>query len=435
MKRIGILMVLATAAVAAWSAPAVIVTTSLSLHDAPKYGPGFTHFDYVNPDAPKGGTLRQSIVGTYDSFNAYAQRGVAEANAGAFYDTLMTPSEDEIEVYYGLIAQKVEYPSDYSWITFDINPKAKNQDGSSITADEVVFSFNKFMNEGVPQFKQYYANVSKAEALNPQQVKFTLAQGDKSLLVALAQLNVLPQSYWQNRKLSEPLTEIPQGSGAYTVKDYKIGEYVVYQRIPSYWAADLPVNKGQLNFDALRFDYYRDQGVAFQAFTAGEYDLYQENIAKNWATMYAGKNFDNGAIVKEEIPHQIPQGMQALVFNTQRPLFKDVRVREALGYAMDFEWMNKNLFYNQYTRERSYFTNTPYEAKGLPGPGELSILEQLRGKIPPRVFTTQFDPPVTDGSGEIGPQLEKAFALLKDAGWEVSNEKLVNVKTGRSVCI
>ncbi len=430
MKHFVPVAVLFAAAVIAGAAPTVTVSNSISLHDAPKYGPTFTHFDYVNPDAPKGGTLRQSVVGTYDNFNAYAQRGVAESSAAAFYDTLMTPSEDEIEVYYGLIAQKVEYPSDFTWIIFDLNPKAKNQDGSPITADEVVFSFNKFLNEGVPQFKQYYANVSKAEALDPLRVKFTLTQGDKSLLVALAQLTVLPQAYWQSRKLSEPLTEIPQGSGAYTVKDYKIGEYAIYQRLPSYWGADLPVNKGQMNFDALRYDYYRDAQVAFQAFIAGEYDLYQESVAKNWATMYTGKNFDNGAIVKEEIPHQIPQGMQGLVFNIQRPIFKDVRVREALTYALDFEWMNKNLFYNQYTRARSYFTNTPYEAKGLPGPGELAILSPLKGKIPDRVFTTEFQPPVTDGSGEIGPQLEKAFALLKAAGWEVRNEKLVNVQTG-----
>ncbi len=403
VKRMAAFLAFAAVAAVLWSAPAVTISNALSLHDAPKYGPGFTHFDYVNPDAPKGGTMRQSIVGTFDNFNAFAQRGVAEANASSFYDTLMSASEDEVEVFYGLIAQKVEYPADFTWIIFDLNPKARNQDGSAITADEVVFSFNKFMSEGVPQFKQYYADISKVEALDPLRVKFSLSQGDKALMVSLAQLAILPQKYWQSRKLSDPLTEIPMGSGAYTVKDDKIGEYAVYQRIPSYWGADLPVNKGQLNFDALRFDYYRDQTVAFQAFTAGEYDLYQESISKNWATMYTGRNFDNGAIVKEEIPHQIPQGMQALVFNIQRPLFKDVRVREALGYAMDFEWMNKNLFYNQYTRSRSYFINTPYEAKGLPSPAELAILEPLRGKIPPGSSPPSTTRPSPTARGRSGP--------------------------------
>jgi microcin C transport system substrate-binding protein len=205
---------------------------------------------------------------------------------------------------------------------------------------------------------------------------------------------------------------------------------VVWQRSPDYWALRLPVNKGLLNFDFLRYDYYRDETVAFEAFKAGEFDLYQENIAKNWATLYTGKNFDNGAIIKEDIPHEIPQGMQAMVFNTQRPIFKDRRVRRALNFAMDFEWMNRNLFYNQYTRLRSYFTSTPYEAKGLPGPDELKILTPLKGKIPEEVFTTEYNPPVTDGSGEIREQVRQGLALLKAAGWEIKDQKLVDVKTG-----
>ena len=412
------------------AAPRIIVSHALSLHARPKYPPGFRHFDYVNPDAPRGGTLRMSSIGTYDNFNLYAQRGLAADGSAGFYDTLMTPSEDEIEVYYGLIADEVQYPDDYTWIIFHINPKARNQDGSQITADDVVFSFNKFLKEGVPFFKQNNADVAGVEALDKLRVKFTLKKSNKALMVSLAQLTVLPKKYWEKHDLSEPLTEIPLGSGAYTVKDFRMGQYVVYQRLPTYWGADLPVNKGQLNFDSLRYDYYRDETVAFEAFKAGEYDLYQENIAKNWATLYTGKNFDQGFIVKEEIPHQIPQGMQAMVFNIKRPFFSDRRVREALNYALDFEWMNKNLFYGQYTRSRSYFTNTEYEARGLPGPQELKILEPLRGKIPDEVFTKEYNPPVTDGSGNIRPQMEKAFALLKRAGWEVRDQKMVNVKTG-----
>jgi microcin C transport system substrate-binding protein len=430
MKRYAIFLLVLAAASLLGAAPKVIVSNALSLHGAPKYPAGFDHFDYVNPNAPKGGTLRQWVMGTYDNFNRYALRGLAAAGSDSVYDSLMTGSEDEIEVHYGLIAQKVEYPEDYTWIIFDLDPRAQAQDGSPITADDVVFSFNKFFNEGVPQFKQYYSGVAKVEALDKLRVRFTLKQGDKAMMISLAQLNILPKKYWEGRKFGEPSTDVPLGTGAYTVKDYKIGQYVVWQRSPTYWARNLPVNRGQNNFDFLRYDYYRDETVAFEAFKAGEFDLYQESIAKNWATLYTGKNFDNGAIIKEDIPHEIPQGMQAMVFNVQRPLFKDRKVRQALNYAMDFEWMNKNLFYNQYVRLRSFFTNTPYAAKGLPDAEELKILTPLKGKIPDEVFTTEYKPPVTDGSGEIRDQVRQALALLKDAGWEIKDQKLVNVKTG-----
>ena len=430
MKRYAFLFLLFIAASFLAAAPRTISSYYLSLFDTPKYAAGFTHFEYVNPDAPRGGTLRQWETGTYDNFNAFATRGVAAVGSSGLYDTLMTGSEDEIEVYYGLIAEKVEYPEDYSWIIFSLNPKAKAQDGSPITADDVVFSFNKFFNEGVPQFKQYYAGVARVETLDKARVKFTLKRGDRALIVALAQLTVLPKKYWESRKFGEPATEVPLGTGAYVVQDFKMGQYVVWQRKPDYWGLNLPVNKGQLNFDSLRYDYYRDETVAFEAFKAGEFDLYQESIAKNWATLYTGKNFVTGAIIKEDIPHQIPQGMQAMVFNIQRPIFKDRRVRQALNYALDFEWMNKNLFYNQYKRLRSYFTNTIYEARGLPGPDELKILNPLKGGIPDEVFMKEYTPPVTDGSGEIRDQMRQALALLKEAGWEIRDQKLINVKTG-----
>ena len=431
MKRYGLLLWLLVGTLTAWAGPRIIVSHALSLHGKPRYLAGFAHFDYVNPDAPKGGTLRQWVQGTYDNFNRYALRGLAAAGSDALYDTLMAASEDEIEVHYGLIAQKVEYSDDYTWIIFHLNPKAQAQDGSPITSEDVAFSFNKFFNEGVPQFKQYYSDVAKVEALDKLRVKFTLKRGDKAMMISLAQLTIIPKKYWESRKFGEPSTDVPLGTSAYTVKDYKIGQYVVWQRSPTYWALDLPVNRGQLNFDYLRYDYYRDETVAFEAFKAGEFDLYQENIAKNWATLYTGKNFDNGAIFKQDIPHEIPQGMQAMVFNIQRPLFKDRKVRQALNYAMDFEWMNKNLFYNQYVRTRSYFTNTPYEAKGLPSPEELKILAPLKGKIPDEVFTTVYNPPVTDGSGEIREQLRMALALLKEAGWEIRDQKLVSATTGQ----
>ena len=433
MKRNGIILLMLLAVGGAlMAAPSVTVSYYLSVHGTPKYPANFTHFDYVNPDAPKGGTLRMGTIGTYDSFNRYGQRGDFAAASESFYDSLMVQSLDEAEVYYGLIAEKVEYPSDYTWITFSINPKARFQDGKPITADDVVFSFNKFMTEGVPQFHIYYADV-KAEALDKLRVKFTLKKGDKAMMVSLAGITVFPKQYWATHKLSEPITDVPVGSGAYTVKDFKLGQYVVYERLKDYWAMDLPVNKGQLNFDFIRYDYYKDEVVSFEAFKAGQYDFYQERSAKNWATLYTGRNFDNGAIVKEMVPDDSPVGMDGMIFNIQRPFFKDRKVRQALSYALDFEWMNKNLFYGQYSRVRSYFTNTDYVATGLPDDAEKKILEPIRAKIPPEVFTEEYNPPATDGSGNIRDQVRSALALLKDAGWEIRSEKLVNVKTGEQM--
>lgn len=408
----------------------VTVARSIALHGEPKYDEDFTHFDYVNPNAPKGGTLRMHYIGTYDNFHRFAQRGVAAAGSRDLYDTLMVGSDDEVDVLYPLIAEKIEYPDDYSWVIFHINPDARFQDGVPITAEDVVYSFNTFFEHGVPQFKQYFSTVEDVRALDRYRVRFSLAEGSKEMLMALAGNRIIPKHFWETRDFTEPLTEVPLGSSAYTISDYRIGQYVVYERVKDYWAADLPVNKGQNNFDYFRYDYYRDQNVAFEAFKAGEYDFREENISKNWATMYEGPQFDSGEIIKEEIPHNIPQPMQAFVYNIQRPMFEDRRVREALTYVFDFEWMNQNLFYGQYTRTRSYFQNTIYEAKGLPSVEERRILQPIKDKIPPEVFTKEFQPPKTDGSGNIRPQMRQALRLLRQAGWEIRDRKLVNTRTG-----
>jgi microcin C transport system substrate-binding protein len=435
MKRIlpVMLMVLCFTVQPALAAPEVVSAHAMALHGEPKYKQGFTHFDYVNPKAPKGGAVTFSDLGTYDNFNRYAQRGVSAAGAGEIYDSLMVQSEDEIEVNYPLVAECIEYPTDFTWITFHLNPKARFWDGKPITAEDVVFTFNKFIKEGVPQFKQYYKDVTAVKAIKPLAARFDLAKGNKELLMSLGGLPVLPKHYWESRNFAEPTTEVPLGSAAYRVSDHKMGQYVTWQRVKDYWAKDLPTKKGLHNFDTIRYDYYRDETVALEAFKAGEYDIRSENTAKNWANLYTGPNFEKGYILKEEIPHEIPQGMQALVFNIQRPFFKDPRVREALGYAMDFEWLNKNLFYGQYKRTRSYFQNTIYEAKGLPGKEELKILEPLRDKIPPRVFTEEYQPPKTDGSGNIRMQLRKAKALLKEAGWEVKEKRMTDTKSGKAL--
>jgi len=429
-KTIIVLMILAMAGFCPAGDNSVI-SYNFSLRDTPKYGKDFEHFDYVNPNAPKGGSVTLSTTGTFDSFNRYAQRGDSAQGSEQLYDSLMIASDDEIDVLYPLIAQKIEYSEDFTWIIFTINKKAKFQDGKSITAKDVVFTFNTFMTQGVPQFKSYYRNVDHVEALDSHNVKFTLKKSQLDLLHSLASLTILPKHYWEDKDFSEPTTRVPLGSSGFTIDSFKMGQYVVIKRLKDYWAKDLPVNKGRHNFDYIRYDYYKDEIVTLEAFKAGEFDFRAESVAKQWATLYKGENFDKKNIIKEEIAHNIPQAMQALIFNTQKEVFKDVNVREALNYAMDFEWMNQHLFYNQYTRTRSYFQNTEYEAKGLPSKQEIDYLEPIKDKIPPRVFTKQFDPPVTDGSGNIRPQMRIALAILKKAGWQIINRKMTNKETGK----
>ncbi|WP_245823678.1 extracellular solute-binding protein [Photobacterium proteolyticum] len=409
----------------------VIESTNLVGFGSAKYPSNFTHFDYVNPEAPKGGQVTYAQVGTFDSFNRYASRGVSAAGADAIYDTLFVSSTDEIDSHYPLIAEKVRYADDFTWMEVDINPKARFHDGHSITAEDVAFTFEKFLKEGVAQYKVYYKDVKSVTAKSKLTARIDMIKPNREILFSLVQgMVVLPEHYWKDKNLSEPLSTPPLGSSAYKVASYKSGQSVTYSLVDDYWAKDLPVNIGRHNFETIKYDYYRDETVTLEAFKAGEYDIREENVAKFWATMYQGPNFDQGYILKEEIPHQIPQSMQAFVFNTESPYFQDARVREALTYAMDFEWMNKSLFYNQYKRTRSYFQNTEYEASGLPTADELKVLEPVKDKVPPRVFTEAYQPPVTDGSGRIRSQMRKALGLLKQSGWVLKNKVMSNVETG-----
>ncbi|MGG5575390.1 extracellular solute-binding protein [Vibrio diazotrophicus] len=409
----------------------VIETTRLVGFGEAKYPQDFTHFEYVNSDAPKYGKITYGQVGTYDNFNRYASRGVPAIYTGELYDTLMYSPTDEIDSYYPLITEKVRYSDDYTWLELDINPKARFQDGEPITAADVEFTFNKFMTEGVPQYRVYYKEIQSVKAIAPLTVRIEMSEPNREKLFSFAQgTRVLPEHFWKDKNFAEPLNEPPVGSGPYKISDYKMGQSVTYQLDDNYWAKDLPVNVGRNNFKQVQYDYYRDDTVMLEAFKAGEFDLRQESQAKFWATSYTGVNFDNGFIKKEEIKHNAPASTQGFVFNTQRPVFQDVRVREALNYAMDFEWMNKNMFYSQYSRTRSYFQNTDYEAKGLPSEEELAILNPVKQAIPPRVFTEEYQPPVTDASGRIRTQMRTAFALLKSAGWELKDKVMVNAKTG-----
>lgn len=412
----------------------VIETTQLVGFGEAKYPADFTHFDYVNPEAPKQGKITYGAIGTFDSFNRFGSRGVSASYSGELYDTLMFSPADEIDAYYPLIASKVRYANDFSWLEIDINPNARFHDGKPISAHDVAFTFDKFSKEGVPQYRVYYKDIKSVTAVSDLVVRIEMETPNREKLFSFAQsTRVLPKHYWQDKKLSEPLSEPPVGSGPYKVINYKSGQSVTYGLDENYWAAELPVNVGRNNFEQVQYDYYRDDTVMLEAFKAGEFDLRMENSAKFWANSYTGSNFDKGYIVKEEIAHERPESAQGFVFNTQSEVFKDPKVREALTYAMDFEWMNKNMFYNQYDRTRSYFQNTEYEATGLPSDAEVAVLSEFKDQIPPRVFTEEFQPPVTDGSGRIRSQMRTAFKLLKEAGWVLKDKVMTNEKTGQTL--
>lgn len=395
----------------------------------PKYAPGFDHFDYVNPDAPKGGRVTLAAIGTFDNFNRYAMRGNAAVRTDQLYDSLFTTSDDEPGSYYPLIAEGVRYASDFSWAEVTINPRARFHDGSPVTAKDVAWSFHKFMTEGVPQFRLIYKGTTM-KAVAPLTVRIDLAKPGKEDMLSLLSLPVIPKKFWLHRRFDEPLSSPPLAGGPYKISAWRMGQYVVYSRVKDYWAADLPVNRGRWNFDTIRYDYYLDDNVAFEAFKAGAVDFRSETSTKNWATRYLGRNFTSGYIVKEEEKNSSAQDTQWLAFNIQRPVFADRAVREAVTLAFDFEWMNKALFYGAYSRANSYFQNSEYAARGLPDADELALLTPMKKELPPEVFTAAWRPPASDGGGFDRENLLKADRLLTAAGWVLKGQQRVNARTG-----
>ena len=396
----------------------------------PKYVSNFSSFDYVNSAAPKGGQITLAAIGTYDNFNRFASRGNPAIRSGSLYDSLFTTSSDEIGSYYPLIADSARYDSEYRWVEVDINPRARFNDNTPITASDVAFSFTKFMTEGVPQFRVVYKGV-EVKAISRLTVRIVLPKPDKDMMLGLLGLPILPQAFWENHKFNQPLNTPPLGSGPYRISDYKLGQYITYSRVPDYWAANLPVNRGRYNFDTIRYDYYLDDNVALEAFKSGAFDFRMESSPKNWATQYQGGNFSTNFIVKADEENQAAQDTRWLAFNIHRPQFADRKVREAITLAFDFDWMTKALYFGAYQRVDSYFQNTEYAAKDYPNSAELAWLGPLKNKVPAEVFTTLYQPPRSDGSGNDRTNLLKATALLKEAGWEVKNQVLVNSKTGK----
>lgn len=396
-----------------------------------KYGPEFTHFEYADPNALKGGTIVQAAQGSFDSLNPYILKGVSAVGISAnLYDTLTVGSLDEPFSQYGLIAETVEVADDKRWTTFRLRKSARWHDGVALTADDVVWTFDT-LKASHPGYKNYFSAVAKAEALDSHTVKFSFSEGNNGELpLIIGQLPVLPKHYWADREFNETTLDPPLGSGPYKIAKVDAGRSITYERVEDYWAKDLPVKVGHHNIDFKRYDYYRDSTVMLEALKSGDIDFRSENVAKNWKTAYDFPAVKDGRVVKLLLDDDSSQPMIGFILNNRLSKFSDPRVRRALGYAYDFEWANKNLFYDAYKRTQSYFQNTDFMATGLPEGDELAILEEFRGQVPDSVFNEPFTLPVNDGSGNIRKQYREAIKLLKEAGWEIKNQKLTNVKTG-----
>ncbi len=413
-------------------APGLSVSHGLTLLDELKYGPEFRHLDHVDPDAPKGGSVRRYVIGSFDTFNPFTIKGQPAAGLGFVFERLMDSPPDEISAEYGLIASHVEVPDDLSYVVYRLRPEARFHDGAPITADDVVFSFDVLKSEGAPIYRFYYADVERAEKLGPRRVKFHFTgPPNRELPQIVGQIPILPAHVWRGRDFGKTTLEPPLGSGPYRLSRFEPGRFVEYERVADYWGADVPINRGRYNFDRMRFDYYRDQTVALEAFKSRQYDIRLESSSKEWATAYRFPAVASGLVRKAEIPHARPTGMQAFAFNLRREKFRDRAVRRAMAFAFDFEWSNKNLFHGQYTRTKSFFSNSALAARALPSAAERELLERFRGQVPEEVFSTVYEPPSTDGSGNVRGNLRKAARLLRRAGWRIEDGALIDPAAGR----
>ncbi|KAA2213806.1 extracellular solute-binding protein [Teichococcus oryzae] len=404
-------------------------THALSLLGEPALPADFKHWPWVNPEAPKGGSMTLTALGSFDSFNPYILRGTPAVGTTLLYDTLMVPSGDEASTEYGHIAIQAELPRDNRGVTFILNEKARWHDGKPITAADVAWTFNTLRQSGRPFYRAYWGDVAEVVAEGDHRVTFRFSgNGNRELAQILGQMPVLPQHWWANKDFAQPGLTVPLGSGPYRIESFEPGRSITYRRVADYWGRDLPTRRGTHNVDVMRYEYYRDTTVALEAFKAGQIDLRTENVAKDWATAYDFPAVRSGKVKREEIRHELPTGMQGFAMNLRRPIFQDVRVREALGLVFDFEWMNANLFYGSYTRTTSYFSNSELAATGLPSEGELMVLSAFRGRLPESLFTTEFRVPSSDGGNANRENARRALALLKEAGWTVKERRLVNEK-------
>jgi microcin C transport system substrate-binding protein len=416
----------------------------LSLFGDLKYPAGFKHFEYVNPTAPRGGLVRQIAIGTFDNFNMVVSGVKGQLAAGISYtsDTLLTQSLDEVSTEYGLLAEGVSHPADFSAVIYRLRPEAKWHDGQPVTPEDVIFSLEAFKKYH-PQYSAYYRHVTKAEKTGDREITFTFDQpGNRELPQIIGQINVLAKHWWEGkdsqgrqRDVSQTTLEVPLGCGAYRVKSFVPGRSIVYERVPEYWGNAVNVNVGTNNFDELRFEYFRDTTVALEAFKADQLDWRNESSAKDWATAYDFPAVTQKRVLLEEFEIRNFGVMQAFAFNTRRDKFKDARVRRAFNYAFDFDEMNKQIFFGQYTRIASYFQGTELASSGLPQGLELEILNTVKDKVPPEVFTTPYTNPVGGNADAVRNNLRDALRLFRAGGWEVKEQKLTNVKTGEKMAV
>jgi microcin C transport system substrate-binding protein len=416
----------------------------LSLYGDLKYKPDFKYFDYVNPNAPKGGSARQVAIGTYDNFNPVVSgvKGNAAVGIDLIFDSLMTSSMDEVSSAYGQLAESVSHPDDFSAVTYRLRPQAKWHDGAPVTPEDVIFSFNAYKQHS-PRLSAYYQHVTKVEKTGEHEVTFTFdSPGNREMPQIVGEFSVLPKHWFEGvdssgkpRDIAATTLEPPLGNGAYRIKEFVPGRSITYERVKDYWGKNLPVNIGRDNFDELRYEYFRDTTVALEAFKADHLDWRIESVAKNWATAYDFPAAIDKRVVKEEFPIRNFGVMQAFAFNTRRAKFSDPRVRRAFNLALDFEEMNKQFFYGQYTRINSYFEGTELASSGLPAGLELEILNTVRDEVPPEVFTTEYKNPVNGNPEAVRNNLREATRLLREAGWEIRNQKLVNAKTGEPMSV
>ncbi len=401
-------------------------THCIAMHGKPKYEENFTHLDYVNPNASKGGVVRFGSYGSFDNLNRVAFKGSKAAGLSYVNDTLMRRVWDEAFSLYGLIAEFVEMPEDRSSVTFYLNPKATFHDGSPITRDDVLFSLETFQTKGTPNQKKTYGKVVSTELIGNHGIKMVFVNNeDKELpLIVAGFLPIIPKKYYENIDVTKTFLDIPLGSGPYTIESLDPGRQIKYKRVENYWAKDLPVNKGLYNFDTIIYDYYKDSNVLVEAFKVGEYDFRREYNVKRWLSEYDFKAVDSGEVILKEMNNDRPVGMNGLVMNTRKNIFNNRNVRLALSYAYDHEWINKTIYQNAYVRTDSFFDNSPLSSSGLPSDAELKLLNPWRDQIPSEVFTEIFTPPKTDGSGNARKNLLQAKEILQEEGWIIKNDKL-----------
>ncbi len=403
----------------------------IALYGKAKYETGFTSFDYVNENAPKGGRLVLPEYGGFDNFNPFIFKGSASGTvADLIWDSLGYTPTDDITVAYPLIAKEFEINKDY--VGFILDKRARFADGSEILADDVIFSFNALIKDGAPIYRVYYADVDRVEKINDRHVRFYFKENsqNKELPLILTQFKIMPKKDWENRDFAKPSLQIPLGSGPYKIKNFEAGKYIILERDKNYWAKDLPTRRGFYNFDEIRIDYYQDTTVTLQALFAGNIDMREEYIAKIWATSYDNDLIKSGKVIKKAFEHQNPAVLQHFAINLRKEKFQDKHVRRALDLAFNFDWANEKLFYKTYKRLHSYFTNTSFEATGLPSDKEKKILEKYKDVLDESVFNTPFSLPDNSTPQKLRENLKEAVRLFKTAGYEIKDGKMTNMKTG-----